>query len=82
MLLLLTYCLIVASVVSWSSRTKSSFIKVYIVLLLSLALSCILLFSFGLNKLSKKYSWKILQVTKSRFCTLSSTIHVFTKLRS
>ena len=38
LLVLLAYCLIVASFVSWSSRTKSSFSKASIVLLLSLVL--------------------------------------------
>ena len=77
---LLAYCLIVSSFVFWWSRTKSSFSKVSIVLLLSRALFCILLVLSGLNKLSQKCTWKI--VTELRSCTLSSTIDIFTKSRS
>ena len=79
MLFSLAYCWIVASFVSWSSRTKSSLNNVSIVFLFNRFLSCILLFSFGSNKFSKKYIWKIPQVTKFRSCTLSSTIYIFTK---
>ena len=43
MLFLLAYCLIVASFVSWSSRTKSSLSKVSIALVLSR--DCILYFT-------------------------------------
>ena len=45
-------------------------------------MSCILLFSLALNRLQRKYIWKILQVTELKSCTLSSTIHIFTKSRS
>ena len=46
------YCLIVCSFLSWLLRIKCSLSNVSIIFLLSLALSCILLFSSGLNKLS------------------------------
>ena len=62
-------------------KRKSSFSKVSLVLLFSRSLSCILLFLLGLNKLLYKYIWKIPQVTELRSCTLSSTIHIFTKSR-
>ena len=82
MLFSLAYCWILASFVAWSSRTKSSLSKVSIVLLLSRFLFCILLFSFRLNKFSKKYILKIPQVMELRSWTLSSTIHIFTKSHS
>ena len=79
MLFSLAYCWIIAWFLSWSSRAKSSLSKDSIVFLFNRFLSCIFLFSFGLNKFSKKYIWKILQVTQFRSCTLSSTIYIFTK---
>ena len=66
MLFSLTYCWIVTSFLSWSSRTTSLLSKVSIVLWFNRFLFCILLFLFGLNKLSKKYIWKIPQVTELR----------------
>ena len=79
MLFLLAYCLVVSSFLTFSLRTKSLLSKVSTILFFSRFWSCILLFSFGLNKLSSKYIWKIPKVTKLRSCTFSSTIHIFTK---
>ena len=70
---LLDYALIMSSFLSWLSSVKSSLSKISIAFLFSLVLFCILLFLSGLNKLSEKYIWKILQVTLSRSWIRSST---------
>ena len=80
-LCLFACCSFISSFVFWSLRTNNSLSKISTVFLLSGFLFCILLFWSALNKLSEiwKYIWNIPHVTQSRSCTLSSTIHIFTK---